>query len=238
MKPGRDHDWHELMAKASPKHEAPALDAEHPLFILYTSGSTGKPKGVLHTHGRLSARHQPHQQVRVRSARERHVTGAPPTSAGSPATATSCTARSRTRATVVMYEGVPNHPDPGRFWSIIERHGVTIFYTAPTAIRTFVKWGDELARAARPVVAALARHRRRADQPRSVDVVPRDDRRRPLSDRRHVLADRDRRDHDDAAAGRDRRASPARARCRSSASRPRCCAKTAAKPASTKAACS
>ena len=142
MKEGRDHDWHALMRDASGVHEAPALDSEHPLFILYTSGSTGKPKGVMHTTGGymmgtyLTTKY-------VFDLREDDtywctadigwVTGHSyivygPLSNG---------------ATVMMYEGAPNTPDPSRFWSIIERHGVTVFYTAPTAVRAFVKWGDQ-----------------------------------------------------------------------------------------------
>jgi acetyl-CoA synthetase len=141
MKAGRDHDWHELMAQASPKHEAPALDAEHPLFILYTSGSTGKPKGVLHTSAgyllgtMLTSKYvfdlKPEDTFWC-TADVGWVTGHSYIVYGPLSNA----------ATVVMYEGVPNQPDPGRFWSIIERHGVTIFYTAPTAVRTFVKWGE------------------------------------------------------------------------------------------------
>jgi hypothetical protein len=108
------------------------------------------------------------------------------------ATATSSTAALERRHQV-MYEGAPNHPGNDRFWEIVEKYGVTIFYTAPTAIRTFMKWGATTRREARPVVAAPARHGRRADQPRGVDVVPRTHRRRALPDRRHLVADRDRR---------------------------------------------
>ncbi len=142
MKEGRDHDWHALMQAAAPTHEAPALDAEHPLFILYTSGSTGKPKGVLHTtagyllNTQLTSRYvfdlKPEDTYWC-TADIGWVTGHSYIVYGPLANA----------ATVVMYEGVPNHPDPGRFWSIIERHGVSVFYTAPTAVRTFVKWGDD-----------------------------------------------------------------------------------------------
>jgi acetyl-CoA synthetase len=141
MKPGRDHDWHALMQAADPVHEAPALDAEHPLFILYTSGSTGKPKGVLHTSaGYLLGAHLTSKYVFDLKPEDTYwctadigwVTGHSYMVYGPLANA----------ASVVMYEGVPNHPDPSRFWSIIERHGVSVFYTAPTAIRTFVKWGD------------------------------------------------------------------------------------------------
>jgi acetyl-CoA synthetase len=140
MKPGRDHDWHALMQKASPKHEAVAVDAEHPLFILYTSGSTGKPKGVLHTSaGYLLGNHLTTKYVFDLKPEDTFwctadigwVTGHSYNVYGPLSNA----------ASIVMYEGVPNYPDAGRFWSIIERHGVTIFYTAPTAIRTFVKWG-------------------------------------------------------------------------------------------------
>jgi acetyl-CoA synthetase len=141
MKAGRDHDWHALMKDAAPRHEAKPLDAEHPLFILYTSGSTGKPKGVLHTSaGYLLGTYLTSKYVFDLKPEDTYwctadvgwVTGHSYIVYGPLANA----------ATVVMYEGVPNHPDPARFWSIIERHGVTIFYTAPTAVRTFVKWGD------------------------------------------------------------------------------------------------
>jgi len=142
MKPGRDFWWHDLMAEASGDCPAEPLDSEAPLFILYTSGSTGKPKGIQHTTAgyNLFAKktfqwvfdHRD-EDVYWCTADCGWITGHSyivygPLSAG---------------ATCVMYEGAPNHPDEGRFWEIVEKHKVTIFYTAPTAIRAFIKWGDE-----------------------------------------------------------------------------------------------
>jgi acetyl-CoA synthetase len=142
MKAGRDHWWHELMAEASADCPAEELDSEHPLYILYTSGTTGKPKGILHTTGGYIT--QAHittkwicdlkeEDIYWCTADIGWVTGHSyvvygPLSNG---------------ATVMMYEGAPNHPDFDRFWDIIARHKVNIFYTAPTAIRAFIKWGNE-----------------------------------------------------------------------------------------------
>jgi len=148
MRGGRDIWWDDLLAKKPDESslkqaKAPqAFGAEHPLFILYTSGSTGKPKGVLHTTaGYLAGVHVTTKYVfDVRdsdlywcTADVGWVTGHSyivygPLSCG---------------ATVMVYEGAPNFPDPARFWQIIERHGVSILYTAPTAIRAFIRWGDQ-----------------------------------------------------------------------------------------------
>ena len=109
-------------------------------------------------------------------------------------------------ATEIVFEGVPTYPDAGRFWKMIQDHKVNIFYTAPTAIRSLIKAGeghpDHASEEIRPVQPAPARLGRRADQPGSLDVVLRQCRRRPLPDRRYLLADRNRRPHDHPAARR------------------------------------
>ena len=142
MKPGRDLWWHELMANASADCPALPLDSEHPLYILYTSGSTGKPKGVLHTTaGYLLGTSLSHRWVfDLReddtfwcTADIGWVTGHSYIVYGPLANG----------ATTLMYEGAPNHPREDRFWSIVEKYRVNTFYTAPTAIRAFIKWGDD-----------------------------------------------------------------------------------------------
>ncbi|MEZ5299057.1 MAG: acetate--CoA ligase [Verrucomicrobiales bacterium] len=142
MKRGRDAWWHDEMAAASAKHEPKGFDSEHPLFILYTSGSTGKPKGILHTGGGyLTGTHATtkyifdlrEDDIYWCTADVGWITGHSYIVYGPLANG----------ATVMMYEGAPNQPGPDRFWEIVAKYGVTIFYTAPTAIRAFIKMGDE-----------------------------------------------------------------------------------------------
>ena len=131
-------------ADATPRRTAQPeiVDAEHPLFILYTSGSTGKPKGVC-TRPRATSPARTSRPSTSSICATTTSTGAPPTSAGSPGTATSCTARSRTARPACCTKARRIFPDWGRFWRIIENHKVTILYTAPTAIRAFIRQGNE-----------------------------------------------------------------------------------------------
>lgn len=143
MQTGRDFWWHDLMGQADADCPAEELDSEHPLYILYTSGSTGKPKGILHTTGGymvgtyLTTKYVfdlKEEDTYWCTADIGWVTGHSYVIYGP----------LNTGATVLMYEGAPNAPANDRFWQIIERYRVTVFYTAPTAIRSFMKWGDDL----------------------------------------------------------------------------------------------
>jgi acetyl-CoA synthetase len=142
---GRDHWWHELMHDASAHCPPEPFDSEHPLYILYTSGSTGKPKGILHTTGGylVGASRTTEWVFDLRdddtyfcTADIGWVTGHSYLVYGPLANG----------ASVVMYEGAPNWPDEGRFWKLIQDYRVTILYTAPTAIRAFMKWGEHFPR--------------------------------------------------------------------------------------------
>ncbi len=142
MKSGRDHWWHDLMAQASEECAPEWMDSEDPLFILYTSGSTGKPKGVLHTTGgymvytattfKYVFDYHP-EDIFWCTADVGWITGHSYIAYGPLA---NC-------ATQVVFEGIPTYPDAGRFWEVVDKHKVSIFYTAPTAIRAIASKGDE-----------------------------------------------------------------------------------------------
>ena len=174
-------------------HEAQPFDSEHPLFILYTSGTTAKPKGILHTTGGYLTHvsytfnavfdHKPETDIYWCTADIGWVTGHSyivygPLSNG---------------ATQVMYEGTPDTPNKDRFWEIVEKYKVTIIYTAPTLIRTMMKWGDEF-----PAGHDLSSLRMLGTvgepiNPEAWIWYRADDRRRHMPGRGHLVADRDRR---------------------------------------------
>ena len=199
MAAGRDFWWHELMAQAAPDCPAEPMDSEAPLFILYTSGSTGKPKGIKHTTAgyNLFAKKTMEWVFDIRdddvywsTADIGWITGHSyvvygPLAAG---------------ATTLLYEGAPDWPDKDRWWDMIEQlprqHPLHGAHRHPHLHQV----GRRVRRPPRPLQPPLAGERGRGDQSRGLDVVPREDRRRALPDRRYLVADRDRRHHDQPAA--------------------------------------
>ncbi len=199
MKAGRDLWWHDVIEGQPPVCEPVWVDAEHPLFLLYTSGSTGKPKGIQHSSAgyllgaKLTSKwvfDLNDDDVFWCTADIGWVTGHSYVAYGPLAAG----------ATIVIYEGAPTTPHPGRFWQICESQGVTIFYTAPTAIRALMKLGDDI-----PARYDLTKLRLLGSvgepiNPEAWMWYHETRRAHALPDRRHVVADGNRRHHDFAAA--------------------------------------
>src|SRR5699024_5716174 len=202
MRSGRDVYYHDASADQS---DDPAtcpcesMDAEDLLFLMYTSGTTSRPKGIKHTTAGYL--------VGVATTHHFVFDIKPDTVYWCAADIGWITGHSYivygplcNGVTSVLYEGTPDYPDKDRWWDIVERYGVTGLDTAPTAIRTHMKWGPEYAEA-RPVLIAGVGQRGRTDQPRGVGVVPQPHRRWSYPGRGHVVADRNGHDHDQPVAG-------------------------------------
>ncbi len=141
MKRGRDHWWHEMMTGAATDAPAEPLDSEHPLYVLYTSGSTGKPKGIFHTLGGNMVWSY-YTSRTVFDLRDDDIYWCTADIGWVTGHAYVIYGPLLNGATTFLYEGAPNWPEPDRFWDIIQRHRISIFYTAPTAIRAFMRWGE------------------------------------------------------------------------------------------------
>ena len=236
MKDGRDHWYHELLEKADDECPPEPMDSEDPLFILYSSGSTAKPKGIVHTTAgyltgvaythKLVFDLKPEEDVFWCSADVGWITGHSYIVYGPLANGT----------TSVMFEGAPDYPEKDVWWELIERYGVSLFYTAPTAIRAAMKWGKEY-----PEKHDLSSLRLLGTVGEPINpkawlwyhtVIGGEQ----LPDRRHLVADRDRPHHDLAAAGASPRRSRGRRPSRCPASTPRSSRRRAAtSPAPTRA---
>ena len=200
--PGRDHRWTEVMAEAEAECEPEWMDAEDPLFILYTSGSTGKPKGVLHTIGGYMV----YTMTTHRYVFDYHdgdvywctadigwITGHSYILYGPLLNG----------AQSLMFEGIPTYPDAGRFWDVVDKWKVNIFYTAPTAIRAIMRLGDDFVTRRSREKPQAPGHGRRAHQPGGLALVQHRRGRGPLPHCRHLVADRNRRHPDHPSARGD-----------------------------------
>ena len=202
MKAPRDKWWHDVVQGQPMDCEPTWVNAEHPLFILYTSGSTGKPKGVQHSTGGYLLQamltmkwvfdYKP-TDVFWCTADVGWVTGHTYITYGPLAVG----------ATEIMFEGVPTYPDAGRFWKMIQDHKVSVFYTAPTAIRSLIKAGGDLPKKYDLKSLRILGTVGEPINPEAWMWYYETVGGGALPDRRHLVADRDRRPHDHAAAGRD-----------------------------------